>query len=1743
MRWAMSIVRFGLQLPMEDIDLIQVASKKYNDIFFVLYQLELSDFDKDDKKMVAMLHRSMVELICRTSTLFNPRCFFEDELPLRTIKNQYRDRVVHVRDSCVFGKRETRSKASDQSNNDADMQDRKPADSAKSQQHSEAEPAEPVGNANIHLPENLYDQEPNSSTKQSMGTGTSSGGLDKKSVALALATADQEDSSLSQGKGFTRKARPRTNTNTTADTTTTIRSTTSTLAAETHPLVSKARLAGALVLWDRYVQLLERMMQTYSTMIRTIQQDTPVNVVISITERLLLVVDLILSQKGGNPRLQRWTEKYKPVIGSVLWDKTWGTIGERLEYSAIKLAIDVWGRVISMPNVPNDVLLRCFHFWLHREKVLDTWLQLLGQIANRVLHAHYPNDPSIGGNIMHVRIMDFSIVGTTTDNEAKAILRAYAQTHINLDAISDHSYCLYTNHMCTVVENGLRIQKIVEKNGVHYVQRPPTANYILHYFGKPIFEIAWHRGRATRYNIEARCRIMRLLSQILILREDPSDPIRPAYLNTIISIIRRETVELNHVQAVLSIVPSLLMNSQHMRPFITQFLCLVCKVIPRISSEFKLVLSQTKLRHSAYEALSALIAFSGYYYSIKRSDLIRDRDGQIKEAFIRSITQQSTNVESQHCSNSIRDVVSKSVLEDAVLSEYLQIYYKILLSSVVIEKETGNLQYLTCVIVTFLHQYSEFNPEYVQIFVEFYVEQLQNTRDEKLAAAYIYGLIQAAMVTWKGMLSDQHYRVIFTALVHGLSNCDKNLKRYTHWNQYHQVFISSVRCLSIWISAVPSHGLFSQDLVSELMALLHRCNAFMSSSIPENQIKVEPLGRKLQVVSSTETHDSLWYPDFTAKLSSTISKPGFQTSEGDRNQYFTSYTALGGLSLSDGVQKSNASEEKAKQTPNKRVLSDSLYKVLSTTIAVYSMFLLRGIDKYQLDTSLLPQDALLMRNALYSNTVPDNSVVLSGCGEEVEELLKDYRPVSVSFYSGYYRTIYSTINFQRFENGKWSDSIDLNISRYPSGSKLWVTMTTNPMAETIVDSSSSKSPAQSNSKNSDASNYPSNEGNKRSVESAVTQPWIRMTEGMISNGPLRSTFDILDMSGHIRHVRPIVDDEGEQAMEERTADEFKRLHNARAEPDVHFPQARPLEYAPRGRKHIRKQLYEHQIIDWSFLSVSEPMLRELDFLDDLDPPFSAFAGIVYLRSADSLTVERTMAKGPIKGISPEFSRFLASLGRNRSAPVERMKRYPDDPLLIRYSFKEQSFQVSYDLAPNVGSLISGCTMRQRDNERFYKLLYDRGIYVMWFDIYQGDLDHQLAWQFLDSCYSVVISQAQGTQGTQGTQGQERSRTESSQAPPASRSPNILFTSDKPLQNENNLSGIEGRTRSATTQPDYASASSPDKKSRLHESSKASDVARTPGADHGFHKPKAIGLFQRAIGMARREHAAEETHTLSRSTSEPHSASKTKIAPCIPTTEPKEQQQQQQQPHPHRDHQPCQQAQSSTDYSDTLVGLKEALRMSIDKNTSLFEKMQDEGKPKETESSTPISPVFRSPANARTFSESEAHRNEGLSVSGSPRSSSSEFTNKVRLLIALAPIPHTGGRLVKITMSANDSSKQMNNEFIRMTGPLMPSMVVEAKNLASLLSATVMDASANIASLRCEDFSVVSRRVEMITSIIESFSVKHRSISDAHKFMYPVGKSGVQNTFDIPCSTIASGSARNSNDKGKDKGKGKERQWE
>ncbi|KAJ1723507.1 hypothetical protein LPJ53_002164 [Coemansia erecta] len=1598
MRWAMNMMKFGLQLPMEDIDSIEDAFKKYSDVFFVLNRLEFLDDDIDENKSLDIIHRAMSELVCRPSTLFNPRCFFEDELPCRAVRRQYNNQVVQVRNSSVIARKVPPLK--DKGNFELDPN--KPT-LPETAERPDTDNSSVLGS---NVPVEHYDQEPPVPAFESPDTGM----MSSPGYRVAM-TAMADSSRPHHHRRSSGKVRPRADTSATVDTVTTGKSITSTLAGDTHPTMTRTRMSGALVLWDRYVQLLARVMQVYSTIIRTIQPNTPPEVVLAIADRLLLIVDMILSQQGQNPRLQKWVDKYRPHIGGELWDKTWGTIGDRLEYSAIKLAIDVWGRVISMPNVPNDVLLKDFRYWLHRENVLDAWLQMLKQVANRVLRAHYPHDTSIGATTMHVRIMDFSMAGTTSDEEAKALLRAYAGTHINMDAISAHSYCLYASHMCTIIENGLRIKKIVKANGGYYVQRPPTANYILHYFGKPLLSIAWHTGKPSRYDAEARCRTR-------------------------------------------------------------------CSI---------LIISETELRRHAYEALSALIAYSGYYHDIGCSDMISDPEGRILGAFNNSVSQSKDEPSYHHARTAMFDIIQKiedipfldSALDDAVFSSYLQMYFKILLCSVVTENDPGNMQYLTCVVLTYLHQYAQYNPGYVQIFVEFYAERYQATRDDKLAVVYLYGLTQAAVVTWRDFLSDNHYRSIFTMLVHTLSGCDKNLRRYTHWDEYHQVFITSIRCLSAWLAVATKYSFSQPELIDELVNLLTRCNGFLRSSSPESPTTTMRLGRKIQLTTSADASDTQWCPDSTAKLSNWTNRPGNQDGDLLGDDYIASYATLGVLSNNTPLRLTCNSRQEPKHKA--RVLSDSLYRVLSTTISVFSTFLLRTIDKEQYVATNPPHDVLLMRMILYHNQIPDIGVLLNSCSPSVAHMLRDYKPVSVEFYSAYFRAVYSAINLKRYVNGEWVDAAIMYTSRYPSGSKQWITFTTNIDAETTTGSAAAKDNASSGGSDSDPSLCSS---------SNTTLPWIRMTEGVISCGPLRSKFDILDMSGHIRHARPIIDNVGESAMEERTADEFARLHSARTEPDIGFTPIAPLEFPSRGNNHTRNNLYDHMSLDTSALSISEPMLRDIDHLDDLDRPFSAFAGVIYLRSPDSITRERTMAKGPIRGVSPEFNHFLTMLGRHNPVPVERLKRFPDDPVLMRYSFRERSFQVNYDLAPNVSSLISGCPMTQRDNEKFYKLLYERGIYVLWFDSHSGELDHELAWQFLDNRYDIISSRlpessnpprAPPCVSERTVYSDTTYSTTRSERPKPMRDPSVL----------------EQTLRSATVQPEYTSALHRPK--RAHGSPKDSKKSSNV-SELSIHKFRAREFFQKAIGLNRPQTSPEATQVLSRCSSDPNNTDSTDNL-----------HRKQETPNVSRVHSPSK--------DGDLVGLEEALQMAIDVNPSDKPETKNNASRITETASTPISPIQRTLRNDRTFSDSAGHRNAGNSEPSSPRSTVSDTAPKIRVMIALAPIADTKGRLIKITMSASDGSKQMNEDFIRMTGPLMPNMVIETRDVAGLLSATVMDASSNIASLRGEDFSVVYKRVEMITSIIENYSIRHKSAGDVHKFMFPVGKSGVQNTFDIPQSVL------------------------
>ncbi|KAJ2001818.1 hypothetical protein GGI04_003592 [Coemansia thaxteri] len=907
------------------------------------------------------------------------------------------------------------------------------------------------------------------------------------------------------------------------------------------------------------------------------------------------------------------------------------------------------------------------------------------------------------------------------------------------------------------------------------------------------------------------------------------------------------------------------------------------------------------------------------------------------------------------------------------------------MSSVLTEKAAKNLQHLTCLILTFLHQYACYNTQYVLLFIELYIDQFQKSRDERTSAIYINGLNQAATVTWQANLSQEQYRQILAMVVQALSSCDQDLRRYTHWSPYHQVFITSIRCLISWTSVTVEHSLMPPDCLARQMALLMRCNKFLGSvNVGSQHSSASSWGRKLQLTTSTDFVDPMSSPGGLTPSAKEFADSALSTDENSSTGYITSYTILGLFGHRPNI---TMQSHKKESKPRVRKLSRSLYRVLSTTVAVFSTIILRGMDSDQQFGSHAPSDILLIRMSLYQNIVPDNNILLKACRPEIIKMLRGYVPVSVDFYSAFRRAIYSKISFKRYYNGRWSDSVNLVTARYPSGSKQWLYFPSMALPSEPGKSAGHKEDASVNANTDINSANPAqaqNPGNTcvSAKESTSELPqWVRMVDDIQYCRPWSTSFNASGAYEQMNGIDSLVEEQCELAVEEVIANDFYRLHDAREEPDVCFAPLRPTRQTPRGNLYDRIYLAEQHAIDTAALYVSEPMLRDLEILDSMDRPFSAQAGVIYLRSPDSLLTKRDISKGPLKGVSDGFNLFLNQLSRTQDMPTERIKQHPDDPTLMRYSFCINNFEVCYNLAPNVSSLISGSTMGPQDNHK-------------------------------------SKSSAQGSQ----------------------------------------------------------------------------------------HRFKAREFIQKAMHITRRYAPDNSDSTVSRCSSEPSLAD----TACNEDTDADV-------PERCRAHSP-----ESSHSSGSEVALLEALEHYVPHNQS--SKKRSEATVPPTPNSTPTATpkVLQDAApreSAKGIGPSSQAEMAGGSQTGGELGANTPADEpakpNIRILIAIAPIPHTGGRLVKVGLSATGGSKEMNADFVQMTGPLLPQMVIESKNLAHLLSATVLDAAANMASLNCDDFSVVCKRIGMIRHIIETYCAKYKSVDDVHKFIFPAGRSGLANTLDIP----------------------------
>ncbi|KAJ2027662.1 hypothetical protein H4S03_008165, partial [Coemansia sp. S3946] len=1316
-QWAVSIIRFGLQLPLEDIGMISDAFKQYSDVLFILNRLDFEGNETGVKESTCneVASTAALGLINRPGIIFNPRVFFEDELPTRRLAHRFSQSITHTPESLLFPKTLSSDKP------------KQPGRSLSDTQRREAYVPSAVDSS---ASDNIV--EPRVSIEESDDDMLLSNETDVQESVLeegeateptfALAAGSKSVSSFQPAEQLSNRLRTSSCAALGAPTLPVRRSSycASPLLALQHPPTA-SRIARAVKLWDKYVELLADVMQVYSTVIRGLKPTNTSKALAVVFKCLLQVVDMILSQGGSNPRVARWINKYRPLVGPEYWDKTWATIGDRLEPFAIKLAFDIWGRSVNMRHAAQKELVRNFEHWMHRDKVMEAWLRMVNQVALGVLRAYYPHDKNAACDRIFVHFAGFSTLGTSSSEDAREMLQAYVSKPVKFKEISSRSYLMYANTLCSIINNALDITKVIDVAGVHYAQMPPTTNFALCDFGVPLYRMAMFDYMGSRDFVLAKRNVVALICRLFTMPENPKDPTSPLNRDQMLRVIYQAMSGDQQAQIMLPNVPQLIKNLPQARVFIPALIDLVRQVLPTICS-IDMLLDEGALRRSAFEALSTLTSYVGYYHQIGRSDLIAETKPTRSVDVNERIMSSKNGVPPIYVCNAIKSIAEridkspfkKCKQKDEIFIWYVRFIFRMLMCSVLTEKTVKNLHCITNLLVTHLHQYARYNPGYLTIFIEHYVEQFLKSRDERISAVYINGLNLAATVTWQTVVSKEHHQRILALIIRALSSCDQDLRRYTHWSPYHQVFINSIRCLSSWTSVSVENSQIPPEYLAKLMALLARCNKFLGSAIVSTQSQLTPKwGRKIQLSTSTDFEDPTFSPDKVAAATEELaSSAQFTPAAGSKSSYITSYTLLG---LFGNKPKLVSTSQKKESYQRVRTLSESLYKTLTTTVEVFSTIILRSMDSDQHFGSHAPSDILLTRMSLYQNIVPDNRILLKACKPEVIDMLKDYAPVCINFYSSFRRAIYSMISFKRNYGGRWSDSINLLTARYPSGSKQWLVLPSMPLPDHFVaraKEASDKTPPP--------------------AENPTTPQWVRSSSDIQYCRSWQFSYNAPEAHELISSTGPLVDEQSELAIENIISNSFCRLHGNRDKMEVPFAPAHPARPTPRGNLCSRTYISDQHAIDAASLQVSESMLKELDILDSMDRPFSTQVGIVYLRSPDSLLTNRDVAKGPLKGVGPYFNQFLNQLSLTQVMPVERIKQHPDDPTLMRYSFCVNNFQVCYSLAPNVSSLISGTKMGHKDNQGFYNLMRKRGVSILWFDIHPGNLNEELAWQFLDT---------------------------------------------------------------------------------------------------------------------------------------------------------------------------------------------------------------------------------------------------------------------------------------------------------------------------------------------------------------------------------------------------------------------------
>ncbi|KAJ1950880.1 hypothetical protein EC988_004220, partial [Linderina pennispora] len=934
--------------------------------------------------------------------------------------------------------------------------------------------------------------------------------------------------------------------------------------------------------------------------------------------------------------------------------------------------------------------------------------------------------------------------------------------------------------------------------------------------------------------------------------------------------------------------------------------------------------------------------------------------------------------------------------ENPKLNSIIENIFKNLMTALATETDDLNLRHTTSILLLFLLQYSDRNPGYISLYLRFLIEQLRISTRTSMSMVYIYALMMGASLTWEGKFDYAQQGELVIHLVRALSDCDRHLYRYTQWDRYHQLLITSIQCLNTWVGLSFNHIHIQPETKEILVGISERLDKYLKATEGHNVEDLQAVGRLAHLNTGAISSIVAGKRDYSTAIIDEADYMSRNPQAALRELQIVSVTSFSPFTDSRDPGYVSTTDSTAVRRTHK--ISPSLYRVLFTTLVSFNSILTQAFKQAWPIPSRDRPDILMTRMIMRKEKLPDNSQLLCNYHPDLLRILDGFRPVSVSWYSSLRRSLYSEIVFENPDGVPGENTRVLVTARYPSATRYW-----------------------------------------------VMQPGDLINSDMLDDAHVASI---------LATERSLEGEDGHEELTDGVLREYADMCQSDHPPVVQFTAARPRSSVPYGNAYFRMCTSTCHTGDISFIKVSQKLLEDVDRLDDLSMPYIAHAGVVYLESYEKLLTHPASAKAQLRSISTEFCQLLNQLGRGKLKPMECLKRNPDDAYLLKYKFWAENTEVAYYLAPNISALVGGRPLDSEYSEVFCSRLYYSGISVIWLNDSPHSIDMAHLWNLIDTA-------SRWFESTTDDDGDESGAAPSSNPPESLNTKQASSTAPRKPQGASVISirakrrsnGKKTHGHSAVTRKRTHKQSALDKASAAQQCKSGSSSAQDSPSGG---RRRARDIFRKAI-RRHRGVSTLATNESSSKTSRASSASRGNESPVV---------------HPDEDRQSQAPPQSGRDAS---VGNAAA-------------------DPKEESPRDPPPAGNPDPSNRPATSDDKA--------SGA----------LVKYMIVLAPLKDTGGRLIRVRLAAAGSTERMNKEFLKMTGPLQSEMVVQARLLANILSITILDAAANIASLRGENFSAIFKRRVMLATMADEHGARFKTVEEAEKALYPVGRSGMEMTM-------------------------------